>query len=62
MNNAKLRGTFAEAISKNMHLLEENKFNLIKNSKQLLFGMTINKELCNYQGSLHGGAVSTIID
>ncbi len=53
-------GTFAESIDKGFGLIEHHK--LIQNERQVLLMLRVVPEFCNHHGTIHGGALCTILD
>mgnify|MGYP003769208235 FL=1 len=53
-------GTWAETIDKGFHLIEHHK--LIQNERQILLMLKVLPEFCNQHGTIHGGALCTILD
>lgn len=60
MHNPKLTGTFAESIYKGYSIVENDE--LIRSNSQLLLSLKVSPELININGTIHGGALMTILD
>jgi len=59
--NPALNGSYAEAIWRGFQLVEVHD-KLLHNDNQLLLRLKIQPNFCNYQGTIHGGALCTILD
>ena len=54
---------YAKNIHKNLELLETDPYKLIKDpNTEVLFKFRVTEDLCNVFNTMHGGAVSTLID
>jgi uncharacterized protein (TIGR00369 family) len=54
---------YGKNINQFLTLVEKDSYNLIKNpDTEIIFKMPVNKDLCNIQLTMHGGAISTLID
>lgn len=54
---------YGKNINSLLSLIEKDTYKLIKNPEyEILFKIPVNKDLCNIQNTMHGGAISTLID
>jgi acyl-coenzyme A thioesterase 13 len=53
-------GSYAELIDRGFSLIEHHK--LIQNERQVLLLLKVLPEFCNQHGTIHGGALCTILD
>lgn len=60
VQSQKLKGTFAESIYRGYNLIESHK--LVTKDSQVLLSMKISEDLININGTIHGGALATILD
>ena len=60
-SDPKLLNTFGEKIYKNLLYIEEP-HTLLGHRNQVLFNFKVTPDFCNFYGSMHGGALATILD
>lgn len=60
VNNPQLKGSYAEEIWRGFELL--NGHHLLQNESQIMLRLKVLPSFCNYMGSIHGGALTTILD
>lgn len=60
VSNPTLKGSYAEGIWKGFQLIDGHQ--IIQNENQIILRMKVEPGLCNYMGSIHGGALTTIVD
>lgn len=61
VNNPQLKGSYAESIWRGFHLLDTHN-QLLQNQNQIILRLKVDPSFCNYMGSIHGGALTTILD
>jgi uncharacterized protein (TIGR00369 family) len=55
--------TYDSNLFKSLSLIEEDKFKLLKDiDNEILFRLFVSNDFCNIQNTMHGGAISTLID
>jgi len=60
VSNQNLKGSYAESIWKGFQLIDSHQ--IIQNENQILLRLKVEPSFCNYMGSIHGGALTTIVD